>query len=103
MCRYWAAGVSIPAHIAGALIGLMGGHALLYDVGYPIVCGLHDLACASKHPKAPSRNFWRFLVFCENKSTAVLSWRMRNIFRFCGAGLMNGTSGGAGIYLFTLT
>jgi len=34
---YWGAAVSVPAHIIGALIGLMGGHAVLYGVGYPIV------------------------------------------------------------------
>ena len=34
---YWGATVSVAAHIIGALIGLMGGHAVLYGVGYPIV------------------------------------------------------------------
>lgn len=34
---YWGTGVSVPAHIVGALIGLMGGHAVLYGVGYPVV------------------------------------------------------------------
>jgi len=34
---YWAAGVSIPMHITAAFIHLVGAHALLYGVGYPIV------------------------------------------------------------------
>jgi hypothetical protein len=37
---YWGTAVSVPAHIFGAVIGLMGGHAVLYGVGYPIVIAL---------------------------------------------------------------
>jgi hypothetical protein len=34
---YSAAAVSVPVSIFAAAIGLMGGHALMYGVGYPIV------------------------------------------------------------------
>jgi hypothetical protein len=34
---YWAAAVSTPVCIFSAVIHLMGAHALLYGVGYPIV------------------------------------------------------------------
>ena len=34
---YWGAAASIVACTVGALIGLVGGHGVLYGVGYPIV------------------------------------------------------------------
>jgi len=34
---YWATALSVPVCIFSALIHLMGAHALLYGVGYPIV------------------------------------------------------------------
>jgi hypothetical protein len=35
-----AAGLSVPVSVFCATIGLMGGHALMYGAGYPIVIGL---------------------------------------------------------------
>ena len=32
----WGAAVSIVAHTIGALVGLVGGHGVLYGVGFPV-------------------------------------------------------------------
>jgi hypothetical protein len=32
----WASAVSIMTHLIGALIGLVGGHGVLYGVGFPV-------------------------------------------------------------------
>jgi hypothetical protein len=32
----WGCGASIVAHMIGALIGLVGGHGVLYGVGFPV-------------------------------------------------------------------
>jgi hypothetical protein len=37
---YWATGISIPPCIFSAFIYLIGAHALLYGVGYPIAIAL---------------------------------------------------------------
>jgi hypothetical protein len=33
---YWGSAASIVAHTLGALIGLVGGHGVLYGVGFPV-------------------------------------------------------------------
>jgi hypothetical protein len=48
-----AASLSVPVSIFGATIGLMGGHALMYGAGYPIVIVLL-LTCATPSNGLPT-------------------------------------------------
>jgi hypothetical protein len=53
---YWAAGISIPVSFFSAVIHLMGAHALMYGLGYPIVIVtlLHRLTVYRKQLRTES-------------------------------------------------
>ena len=53
---YWGSAASVAAHTVGALIGLVGGHGVLYGVGFPVAIVLLLRTTPSRGLPSEARN-----------------------------------------------